>query len=149
LQCNSDTPFLIKRVNQAFKNRLDQNPDKLPLTQAQAGVMFFISRAEAQGRSVSPSDLESGLHLSRPTVTGLLQRLESRGYITVTPDAHDKRFKRLNATPAFKAHMQLMESYFTAQKELLLRGFSDGEKELLNGFLTRMLHNLTEGGFQE
>lgn len=138
--------FLLKRVSQAFKHRLDQNPDRLPLTQAQAGVMFYLSRAEEEGRSVSPSDLESGLHLSRPTVTGLLQRLESRGYITAAPDENDKRYKRLRATPAFKAHIQLMESYFARQEETLFNGFSPEEKARFNDYLTRMLHNLTQGG---
>ncbi|MBQ8536819.1 MAG: MarR family transcriptional regulator [Clostridia bacterium] len=138
--------FMIRRVSRTFKRRLDQNPDRLPLTHAQAGVMFFVRQAESEGRAVSPSDVESALHLTRPTVTGLLQRLEGRGFLTTTPDPQDKRFKRLHTTPAFQAHHQIMEAYLKNQEQLLLEGFTPQEEAQLLSYLNRMLHNLEEGG---
>lgn len=142
----SSAADLVRRVFHAFKRRLDQNPDRLPLTHAQASVLFYLYRAESQGKRVSPSDLEEGLHLSRPTVTGLLQRLESRGFIAAQPDPEDKRYKLLHTTDAFEAHHKLMEDYMVSQQKLLLKGFTPQEEDLLKLFLTRMLNNLEEGG---
>ncbi|MBQ2699847.1 MAG: MarR family transcriptional regulator [Clostridia bacterium] len=144
--CSTGIASLIKRVAHTFKHRLDQNPDKLPLTQAQWGTLFYIRQMESEGQVVSPSDLENGLHLSRPTVTGLIQRLEARGFVSVTADSRDKRFKRLHTTPAFEAWHHLMAQYFSAQERLLLRGFTPHEENQLRDYLNRMLHNLKEGG---
>lgn len=141
---NARPAALIKRLFFAFRRRMDQGPGEL--TQAQAGVMFYVDRQNRRDQPVSPSDVEEALHLSRPTVTGLVKRLQCRGFLAVETDQQDKRFKRLFITPAFESHRQQMDAYFTRQEALLMKGFSPREEEQLIHYLNRMLLNLEEGG---
>ena len=43
------------------------------------------------------ADLES---VTQPSMTGLVQRLEALGYLTRTPDPHDRRATRVSITAA-------------------------------------------------
>lgn len=139
---SNSVALLIKRVHNAFKRQLDQNPTEPCLTQAQCDVLLMLHRAEAEGRKVYPSDLENALHLSRPTVSGLLQRLEAKGFITARPDPADKRFKQLKATELSRQHRAEVHRHLIAQEETMLAGFTPEETEQLRGLLKRLLHNL-------
>lgn len=135
---------LIKRVHNAFKRRLDQNAARPPLTQAQCDVLLFLHKAEQEERRVCPSDLEGALHLSRPTVTGLIQRLKAKGFIAVLPDPEDKRFKRLTVTEKANRHHLEMTAYLAAQEQQMLQGFGPEELRQLKAYLKRLLVNLEE-----
>ena len=43
-------------------------------------------------------DIEKALNLKNPTVTGLLQRLDEKGYVLIVPNAKDKRKKNVYLT---------------------------------------------------
>ena len=141
---HNSVALLIKRVHNAFKRRLDQHPTEPFLTQAQCDVLIMLHRAEEEGRKVYPSDLESALHLTRPTVSGLLQRLEAKGFIVTRPDPADKRFKQLEATELSRQHRAQVHKQLIAQEEAMLAGFTPEEAEQLRALLRRLLHNLED-----
>lgn len=133
---------LIKRIHNEFKRRLDQALTEPHLTQAQCDVLILLHQAKAEGRSLCPSDLENALHLSRPTVTGLLQRLEAKGFIIARPDPSDKRFKQLEATVLSLQHRAEVHRHLIATEAQMLAGFTPGEAEQLRQLLSRLLNNL-------
>lgn len=61
----------------------------------QAGCLLALSRSGG----MSQSDLADALHVSRPTVTVMLQKLEAAGAIERRTDEHDQRVTRLFLTP--------------------------------------------------
>lgn len=61
----------------------------------QAGCLLALSRSGG----MSQSELADALHVSRPTVTVMLQKLEATGAIERRTDEHDQRVTRLSLTP--------------------------------------------------
>src|SRR5881227_320576 len=51
------------------------------------------------GRPVPMSELADTLHCDASNVTGIVDRLEARGYVERQPAAHDRRVKLLAVTP--------------------------------------------------
>ena len=52
---------------------------------------------------VNQKDIEKALSLKNPTVTGILKRLDEKGFILAVPSNQDKRCK--NIYPTEKKHM--------------------------------------------
>lgn len=67
-----------------------------------AGVLRVLCAHEG----ISQRDLAEKLHLSRPTVTGMLQRMEQHGLIERWDDEADQRLTRLRLTPAGRAQAE-------------------------------------------
>lgn len=57
-------------------------------------------RALSAEDGISQSDLAGILHVSRPTVTTMLQKMEASGVIERRPDEHDARLTRIYMTEA-------------------------------------------------
>lgn len=61
---------------------------------------------------ISQTDLASMLHVSRPTVTTMLQKMEASGVIERRPDAHDARLTRIYMTDAGRASGERFHALF-------------------------------------
>lgn len=66
------------------------------LTLAQFSVLNHFVRL---GDNKTPAQLASAFQVTRGTMTSTLQRLEAKGFVTITPDAQDGRSKRVGLTP--------------------------------------------------
>lgn len=94
-------PFGLKIaiINRAFRKRLDDKAAAMGLTAVQLRVLGSISRLEASGRAeIHQNDLEQIEHVSHPAMTKLLQRLESKGFVTCETSAMDRRYKKVACT---------------------------------------------------
>ncbi len=94
-------PFGLKIaiINRAFRKRLDEKAAAMGLTAVQLRVLGSISRLEASGRAeIHQNDLEQIEHVSHPAMTKLLQRLESKGFVTCETSAMDRRYKKVACT---------------------------------------------------
>ncbi len=63
---------------------------------AQAGCLLVLSRTDG----LSQSDLATMLHVSRPTVTTMVQKMEAAGVVERRTDPRDQRVTRLHLTDA-------------------------------------------------
>ncbi len=61
---------------------------------------------------ISQSDLAGILHVSRPTVTTMLQKMEASGVIERRPDAHDARLTRIYMTDAGRGMSERFHALF-------------------------------------
>ncbi len=68
--------FLIKQIHIAFETRCHKNLQKIQLDSVTNGCAFIFKRHEED--KLTQRDLETGLTLKNPTVTGLLNRLEEK-----------------------------------------------------------------------
>ncbi len=94
-------PFGLKIaiINRAFRKRLDEKAAAMGLTAVQLRVLGSISRLEASGRAeIHQNDLEQIERVSHPAMTKLLQRLESKGFVTCETSAMDRRYKKVACT---------------------------------------------------
>ena len=126
--------FLFRRfrlLDQAGKQRVDQQFQEMELTAMQSYVLRYLH--DRAGEVVYP------------TVSGLLARLEAKGFIVCTPDPDDRRCKRVSATEkAEQCHLRIRDTFHALEQETL-QNFSPEEVQTLLRLLDRAIENLSEG----
>ena len=112
---------------------------EMDLTASQGPVLGYIAH-----RQLPPCarDIEEEFHLSHPTVSGLLSRLEKKGFVEFFPDEHDRRCKRIRLLPRGRECIDIIHRTITRNETRLVENFTDEEKELFFSFLTRAIHNM-------
>ena len=112
---------------------------KMDLTAAQGHVMGFIAH-----RPVPPCcrDIEEKFVLSHPTVSGLLSRLEKKGFIEFLPDEKDRRIKRICLRPKGRECIETMHKTIEETEAQIVQGFTEAEKEQFSALLSRAITNM-------
>lgn len=130
----------IKLLSNAFEQAINKNCELSGLTGAQAFMMgYVVSHPE---KPIYAKTLEQEFHLKHPTVCGILQRLESKGFITFATDETDRRCRRIVPTEkAISTHQQATSRLDDVDAQLL-EGFSEAEAELFYTFLSRAAANV-------
>lgn len=109
------------------------------LTAAQGHIMAFLCHSPTPPCA---RDIEEAFQLSHPTVSGLLSRLEKKGFLEFRPDPEDRRCKRIYALEKGRELHETMHSTIVSTEERLVSGFSEEEKILFRQFLCRAIENL-------
>ncbi len=111
----------------------------MDLTAAQGHIIGFIAH-----RKTPPCarDIEAAFQLSHPTVSGLLSRLEKKGFLEFRPDEQDRRCKRIYLLPKARELETTMRSTIDATDARLVRGFTQEEQEQFSALLRRAIENI-------
>ena len=122
-------------TEQALTNALTE----LELTSAQGRILGYLAmRKEAP----CPRDIEEAFQLSHPTVSGLLARLEKKGFIQLSSDETDRRCKRIYLADKGRDCNKTMYQTICDTENRLVEGFTAEEKEQFFAFLNRAIHNM-------
>jgi len=113
--------------------------EEMDLTSAQGHIMGFLGHRKDPP---CPRDIEEDFHLSHPTVSGLLSRLEKKGFIELRPDEQDRRCKRIYVLPKGRECQETMHQTIRNIENQLVAGFSDEEARLFEQFLDRAISNM-------
>ena len=109
------------------------------LTPSQARIVGYLIHSE-----IPPCarDVEAFFDLSHPTVSGILSRMEVKGFIEMHPDEHDRRIKRIYPKEkCYACFDRIRECIADTEKQMVL-GFTQEENELFQQFLQRAIENL-------
>lgn len=134
--------FLIKQINNVFEKDLNEKLKKLGITSSQCAVLDYLFHTSKE--EVSQRDVERHLCLKNPTVTGLLKRLDEKGYILCVPNAKDKRKKNIYLTEKAYDIQRRMEAERKKQDRELTRGMSKREIDAVRKNLEKLLYNIAE-----
>jgi len=115
---------------------------QMDLTASQGHIMGFLTHRKEPPCS---RDIEEAFHLSHPTVSGLLGRLEKKGFIEFRPDPSDRRCKRIYILPKGRDCNDTMHRTIKAYEEKIVAGFSEEEKEQFAALLQRAIRNMGPG----
>ncbi len=115
----------------------------MDLTAAQGHIIGFIAH-----QPVPPCarDIEEAFQLSHPTVSGLLSRLEKKGFLEFRPDQQDRRCKRIFLLPKARELTDTMRSTMDATDARLVQGFTPEEQAQFVELLRRAIQNIGEYG---
>lgn len=112
---------------------------QMDLTASQGRIMGYLSY-----RTQPPcaKDIEDHFHLSHPSVSGTLSRLEKKGFIEFRPDEADRRCKRIYLLPkGAECHERILQTIADMEKQII-SGFSEEEQAQLSSFLDRAIENM-------
>lgn len=122
-------------TDQAMTQALAQ----MDLTAAQGHIMGYLARSP---EPPCPKDIEEAFQLSHPTVSGLLARLEKKGFIRLQADPKDRRCKRIHILPKGQECNQRMHNAIKQNEQRMVQGFSDEEKAQFFKLLERAITNM-------
>ena len=113
--------------------------EKMELTAAQGHIMAYLAHQET---APCPRDVEAEFQLSHPTVSGLLQRLEQKGFIELRPDPQDRRCKRIYILAKGEECHELMHRTIRENEQRIVSGFTPEEQEQFAVLLRRAITNM-------
>lgn len=135
----SDIGPRFRRINDGIRRTADADMQSMQLTIAQSHVLWFL---RFMGRKVSQKDIEEHLHVTHPTVIGLLKRLEEKDFIRMERDETDRRMKNVYLTEKADALFEEMQQKREHIERQILEGFEAEEAERLREYLDRIIVNL-------
>lgn len=130
---------LFRLLHSTLRENVDRNVRALELTTSQLDALICI--AEHGGGPVSQRKIEEELRLTNPTVTGILKRLEKKGFITRTVGATDRRYREVRLTGRCAQLAERLQPGGQAMLQRAFRGFTAEEFDSLNRMLERLLVN--------
>lgn len=130
---------LLRQLHSCADQAMTNSLASMDLTAAQGHIMGFLSH---RSEPACARDIEEAFRLSHPTVSGLLSRLEKKGFIEFRPDETDRRCKRIRVLPKGMELNETMHRNILSTEQHLVEGFSPEEKEQFRSFLCRAITNL-------
>ena len=135
---------LLRVLNGCTENSMNSALASMDLTSAQGHIMGYIAR---QSQPPCSRDIEEAFHLSHPTVSGLLSRLEKKGFIEFRPDGADRRCKRIYVLPKGEQVHETMFRTIAENENRLVADFTPEEREQFVSLLLRAISNMGETGY--
>ena len=114
--------------------------EQMDLTASQGRILGYLNHAK---EPLCPRDIEQTFHMSHPTVSGLLARLEKKGFLELRSDPTDRRCKRIFLLPRAQECFTLMDQAIEQNEQQMVKGFSPEEQELFRKLLDRAIYNMT------
>jgi len=126
------TPQLVPAIERAvhlLALYLERQLGALEISQAEAHVLARLDR----GGSTSPTELHRLFGHKRSTLTGILDRLEARGYVTRVLNADDRRSFIVSLTSEGKIVAETVSATIEALERRIAARLSQRD---LNGFFS-------------
>lgn len=133
--------YFFKTLELSLEGRMNRQLQELDLTSAQGHIIGYLAHTE---HPPCARDLEQFFSLSHPTVSGLISRMEAKGFVAVTPDPDDRRVKRIRLLEKGMACSRRIEASVRDNEETIVQGFTQEERALFADFLQRAIRNLND-----
>ena len=130
---------MARILHSAVSQSITQALEEMELTSAQGRIMGFLAHRK---EPPCAKDIEEEFHLSHPTVSGLLSRLEKKDFIEFRPDEKDGRCKRIYVLPKGLACHERIFHTIQENEERIVRGFTPEEKAQFADLLARAARNM-------
>jgi|SRR5213079_1049658 len=129
---------LSHKLAHAMHVELDRRLKVHGVTLPQWKILLQLWRQEGR----SQVELQEQLGLERATITGLLQRMTSQGWVQRRIDPDDRRVQRVFLTERGRALEPIANSLVEEVNNQALEGFSADEREFFIRLLMRALGNV-------
>ena len=130
----------FKKISEKLEKKANENLGKRELTFSQGKVLWYLRKNSE--KTVTLSDIAKFLDCTHATVSGLVSRLEKKGYLRIETDQSDHRAKNLFLTEKEMTKFRAMQEHRKQMEETLLQGFEEKERNELLSYLQRVYENL-------
>lgn len=133
----------VKVISNLFKRLVGNCENGKYIDEVTGNNAFIIGYlADHRDKDVFQKDLEEVFSVRRSTMSGIILRMEQKGFLVRVPVDHDARLKKLVLTEKGGEIHALMETNLQAAEQKLLEGLSNEEKETLFRLLQKLRANL-------
>lgn len=132
----------IKYIHNIFQNKKNSFLIEYELTSSQAEVLLYLFKH--QKHKVNQRMLEKQLNLSNPTINGILNRLEIKGFIKREIDELDARNKNIILLAKSKTISKNMKKELTDLNKRIFHNIPDSDQRLVLETLKKVAINLKE-----
>lgn len=140
MDCSQNLGPRLRHLDNRIKQYMDQQFLALDLTSTQSFILHYLTLHE--GEAVYPKDLEKCFHLTHPTVSGVLQRLEAKAFVLLEPDRGDRRCKRIRLTDRARQCDAAVGQAFETLERVMCAGMTSEEQRTLRRLLDLAAENL-------
>lgn len=130
---------MLRLLHSCMDQSVSAALESMDLTSSQGHILGYLAHC-----ATPPClrDLEKAFGLSHPTVTGLVQRLEKKGFIRLEPDPNDRRSKRIYSLPRAVECHEIIRRTIEENEHQLVQGFTEQEQMMFRQLLERALTNM-------
>lgn len=139
---SEDLIFNIRLAYFALEKEKNIYFEKQNLTASQGDLLLYLDFAEKQGKDVNQKDIERYFNLTNPTITGLLNRLERKGFVERRKSPTDGRTNLIYLTDQTRKVLDQFKRHKEKVDQKLYRDFSDDEREQFIYLLKKLRANL-------
>jgi DNA-binding MarR family transcriptional regulator len=132
--------YLLVQVCKAHRNRVQSRLSEIGLYAGQEMILMRL----CEGQGVTQSQLVDDLCVEPPTVTKMLQRLESVGLVERRQDSEDARLLRVYLTHQGEAIEESLRNIWQELEIETTTGLSETEQALLRRLLLQVYANLAD-----
>lgn len=132
------TFITLTRAQTLLDEHVRATATRADLTAATRDLLFTLYRSSPD-QGLPPSELAALLAVSPATITGNLDRLETRGLLTRTLDPHDRRSWRITLTSQGRDLVRSHLPVHLAREEALLSPLTPHEVQHLETLLRRLI----------
>lgn len=134
--------LLLKTVNNLFERELNNKVSLMDLTNAQCGILGYLDRN--RDKKIYLNDIEKRFCLKRPTVSGLVKRLEEKEFVIVEHKDNDRRYKQVILTEKSEEILEIMKDNLENTEKTLYKNLTDKDKEELYRILSIMFKTMNK-----
>lgn len=136
---NMSIQMLFRCIVKETSKLLQKKYEEFDLTKSQIDVLRVLGNAE---EPMCQRDIQDALHVTNPTVTGLLNRMEKKGFIVRVTDKEDRRVHYIELTDKAKEFNKMTKDYFTELDKQIRHGLTDKQMDQFQHTLAIILKNL-------
>lgn len=127
-------------IANSFRRIADESTHELGITGVQSFLLGYLYRQK--DHPPCQHDIEVRFNIKHPTATGLLERMEERGFVRFRQDGADRRRKRILLTEKGAEAAESTRQKLDALDRRLTLGFTPQELSTLNALLDRVVANI-------
>ena len=145
LPCREELGLLILRTATMIRRKADSNVymSKVhKITGSNGWILGYL--ADHENEEIYQKDIEEEFQVRKPTVTGMLQLLEKKGYIYRENSPQDGRLKRIVPTKKAEDIRQAILINIKECEARMVRGIAPEDVELCKQVLWQMYENRRE-----
>ena len=131
---------IFRTISCALGQSMNQALSGMELTFSQGHILGYLAHCS---QPPCVKDMEEVFQLTHPTISGLLARMEKKGFVSLQPDPQDRRRKLVYLSPKGEQCIETMSATIRKGEEQLVTDFSPEEKQQFRGYLERALHNVS------
>lgn len=137
---NEPVGSLLRHISRGVEANLNKKAQQLDLTPTQLFTLHYL--CENRDRKIVQRDIENKFDLSHATVSGIISRLEAKGFILCISSDDDRRYKTITVTEKAVTCDEDMHNFIMNTESELLNGFSAEEKIRFIDYIMRVIDNL-------